>query len=56
MDEHALKQLNYAGSCIERERKWRKRLSMRAREIVNRQAEQIRNLRAALMARMREDE
>lgn len=56
MDEHALKQLNIAGRRVERERRWRLRLSTWARLIVNQQAQEIRELKAALMAHLREDE
>lgn len=56
MDEHALKMLDTAGRRVERERQWRRRLSTSARKIVNRQAEQIRALKAALADAMREDE
>lgn len=56
LDEHAIKMLDSAGKQIERQRKWRARLSTKAREIVNRQAREIRDLKAALVAHLRDDE
>lgn len=56
VDEHALKMLDTAGRRVERERRWRRRLSTWARVIVNRQSEEIRLLRAALAEKMREDD
>lgn len=57
MDAEAfLAQLSTAHRRAERERQWRERLAARARRIVNRQAREIRTLKAALAAAQREDE
>jgi len=55
-DEDAAKLINEAGARAARERQWRERLAARARRIVERQAREIRTLKAALVAAQREDE
>lgn len=55
-DEDAAKLINEAGARAARERQWRERLAARARRIVERQAREIRTLKAALVAAQREDD